>query len=116
MSTFILVHGAWHKEEAYRDAMYGDCSEEDVALAALLLTPEPLAPLATPLDLSEQNFGRVPRVYIETLHDNAVTLSKQRMAAEMAISRQSSRPEVPARFPRGPQSARGARRPVLARA
>jgi hypothetical protein len=72
------------REEAYRDALYGDCAEEDVALATLLHTPEPLAPLATPLDLSEQNFGRVPRVYIETLHDNAVTLSKQRgMVAAM---------------------------------
>ena len=83
------------REEAYRDAMYGDCFEEDVALAALLLTPEPMAPLATPLDLSEQNFGRVPRVYIETLRDNAVTLSKQRrmvaaMPCEEVISMNTS--------------------------
>jgi pimeloyl-ACP methyl ester carboxylesterase len=72
------------KEEACREAMYQDCSDEDVALAASLLMPEPIVPLTTPLDLSERNFGRVPRVYIETLSDNAITLSMQRrMVAAM---------------------------------
>jgi pimeloyl-ACP methyl ester carboxylesterase len=66
------------KEEGYREAMYADCPDADVMLAASLLTPEPIAPLVTPLDLSERNFGRVPRVYIETLCDNAVTLPAQR--------------------------------------
>lgn len=66
------------KEEAYREAMYQDCSDKDVALAASMRTPEPIAPLITPLDLSERNFGRVPRVYIETVCDKAVTLSAQR--------------------------------------
>jgi pimeloyl-ACP methyl ester carboxylesterase len=66
------------KEEGYREALYGDCPDEDIALAAALLTPEPIAPLVTLLDLSERNFGRVMRVYIETLRDNAVTLRAQR--------------------------------------
>jgi pimeloyl-ACP methyl ester carboxylesterase len=69
---YVAVGGeAWQ-------ALYGDCSDEDIALAASLLTPEPLAPCETPLDLSERNFGRVPRVYIETLCDDAVTLRAQR--------------------------------------
>jgi hypothetical protein len=42
------------------------------------LTPEPIAPLVTPPELSERNFGRVPRVYIETLCDDAVSLAAQR--------------------------------------
>jgi pimeloyl-ACP methyl ester carboxylesterase len=66
------------REDASRDAMYDDCSDEDTALASSLLTPEPIAPLVTPLDLSERNFGRVARVYIETLCDNAVTFPAQR--------------------------------------
>jgi pimeloyl-ACP methyl ester carboxylesterase len=79
------------KEEAYREAMCQDCSEEDLALAASMMTPEPIAPLITPLDLSERNYGRVPRVYIETVCDNAVTLSAQRrmlmdMPCEKVIS------------------------------
>jgi hypothetical protein len=66
------------KEEAYREAMCQDCLEKDLTLAASMLTPEPIAPLVTPLDLSERNYGSIPRVYIETLCDNAVTLFTQR--------------------------------------
>ncbi|MFN8485439.1 MAG: alpha/beta fold hydrolase [Anaerolineae bacterium] len=66
------------KTEAFRDALYGDCSEDDVALATTLLTPEPNAPVATPLNLSDDRFGRIPRVYIQTLRDRGVTPSLQK--------------------------------------
>lgn len=66
------------KEEAFREALYADCRDEDVALATSLLTPEPNGPVATPLSLSNDNFGRVPRVYIETLQDRGLSLSVQR--------------------------------------
>jgi pimeloyl-ACP methyl ester carboxylesterase len=66
------------KAEAFREALYADCSEEDVALATALLTPEPNAPVATPLNLSEEKFGRVERVYIETLRDKGVTPTLQK--------------------------------------
>jgi pimeloyl-ACP methyl ester carboxylesterase len=66
------------KAEAFRDALYGDCSQEDIVLATALLTPEPTAPSATPLSLSEEHFGRIPRVYIETLQDKGVTLALQK--------------------------------------
>jgi pimeloyl-ACP methyl ester carboxylesterase len=70
----------WHmlKEEAYQQALYADCSEEDVALARTLLTPEPNAPVATPLQTTNENFGRMPRVYIECLQDRGVSLALQR--------------------------------------
>lgn len=61
------------KQEAFREALYADCSEEDVALATVLLTPEPNAPVTTPLKLSDEKFGRVARVYLETLQDKGVT-------------------------------------------
>jgi pimeloyl-ACP methyl ester carboxylesterase len=66
------------KAEAFRKALYADCSEEDVALATTLLTPEPNAPVATPLNLSDEHFGRVARVYIETLQDKGVTPDLQK--------------------------------------
>ncbi len=66
------------KAEAFRDALYADCPAEDVALASLLLTPEPNAPVATPLHLTEGNYGRVPRVYIETLQDRGLSPAVQR--------------------------------------
>lgn len=70
----------WHmlKEEAFRDALYADCSDEDVTLARSLLTPEPNAPVATPITTTNENFGRVPRVYIECLNDQGVSPSLQK--------------------------------------
>jgi pimeloyl-ACP methyl ester carboxylesterase len=64
--------------EVFREALYADCSEEDVTLATALLTPEPNAPVATPLNLSDEKFGRVARVYIETLQDKGVTPALQK--------------------------------------
>ncbi len=70
----------WHmlKAEAFRGALYGDCSDEDVALASALLTPEPNAPVATPLQTSAENLGRIPSVYIECLQDRGVSPSLQK--------------------------------------
>lgn len=65
-------------ERAYREALYADCSDDDIALARSLLTPEPSAPAATPLRLSDANYGRVPRTYIELTQDRAVSISLQR--------------------------------------
>lgn len=66
------------REEAYQPALYADCSAADVALARSLLTPEPSLPALTRLRLTERNYGRVPRHYIELTQDRAVTLALQR--------------------------------------
>lgn len=66
-------------EEAYRPALYADCSDADVELARALLTPEPSLPALTRLRLSEQNHGSVRRHYIELTNDKAVSLPLQRM-------------------------------------
>ncbi|MBI3757387.1 MAG: alpha/beta fold hydrolase [Deltaproteobacteria bacterium] len=66
------------REEVLSNVFYGDCSAEDVALAKLLLTPQATAPLKTPLQTSAANFGRIPRVFIECLRDQAHSLSFQR--------------------------------------
>ena len=66
------------QEAALKEAFYGGCSEEDIALARLLLVPEALAPLATPISLTEGNFGRVPRVYIECRRDKAIPPALQK--------------------------------------
>jgi len=65
------------REEVLKDAFYGDCSAQDIALANLLLTPQATAPLRTPLQTSDANFGRIPRVFIECLQDRAHSLSFQ---------------------------------------
>ncbi len=43
-----------------------------------LLSPEPVNIFHTPLQLTDDRFGRVPRVYIECSHDNAIELALQR--------------------------------------
>ncbi len=66
------------RDGAIEEVFYGGCSEEDVVLARLLLQPEALAPLGTPIHVTEQNFGRIPRVYIECLRDKAISPAVQR--------------------------------------
>ena len=66
------------RSNAFREALYHDCSDDDVALAHLLLTPEPIRPTMTPLNLTQERFGRVPRFYIELTQDRAVSAPLQR--------------------------------------
>jgi pimeloyl-ACP methyl ester carboxylesterase len=64
--------------ERAKEVFYNDCSEEDIARAQSLLVPPPLQIAFTPVATSEDNFGRVPRYYIECLRDRAITHSCQR--------------------------------------
>jgi len=43
------------------------------------IKPEPLAPLATPVTLTDANFGIVKKVYIHTTNDHAVSFTLQKM-------------------------------------
>jgi len=66
------------RAESLRDLFYGECSDEDFALARLCLKPEPTLPLATPIHVTAERYGSVPRVYIECHRDRAVTPRMQR--------------------------------------
>jgi pimeloyl-ACP methyl ester carboxylesterase len=57
---------------------FNTTSEEWVATAKKQLGPEPMTVFFTPLKLTPENFGRVPRAYIECLQDRAVPLELQR--------------------------------------
>ena len=61
-----------------REVFYHDCSDADVAYANARLRPQALAPLATPVKLSAERFGRVPRVYVECTDDRAICIEMQR--------------------------------------
>lgn len=61
------------REEAIGEALFADCSDEDVERAKSRFEPGAVAPIATPVSLTEENFGRIPRVYIETLQDRAIS-------------------------------------------
>jgi pimeloyl-ACP methyl ester carboxylesterase len=62
-----------------KEIFYDDCSDEDVARARSLLVLQAIAPMATPVRISAEQFGRVPRVYIECLRDRTITPCIQKM-------------------------------------
>jgi pimeloyl-ACP methyl ester carboxylesterase len=66
------------RDEVLRETFYGECTPEDFEFARTRLTPEPLRVLAAPVRTTAERFGRVPRAYIETLRDRAVTHAAQR--------------------------------------
>lgn len=70
------------RRDAFRDALYADCSDEDVALATMLLAPEPSKPTNTALSLTVERFGSIPRAYIELTEDRAVSPDLQRRMQE----------------------------------
>ena len=65
------------RADAVKEVFYHDCSDEDVALAKLLLVPQARVSPALS-NITEQNFGRIPRVYIECLQDKAITPLRQK--------------------------------------
>jgi len=65
-------------KKAVKNALYDECPAEDVALARLLLAPEATMPLSTPIHITEENYGHVPRYYIECLRDKAMLPAVQK--------------------------------------
>ena len=61
-----------HKPEFSPRRFYNNCTREDVAWALTKLAPQPVGPLVSPMRISDENHGRVPRVFIECSMDNAV--------------------------------------------
>ena len=66
------------RPEAIMPAFYNRCSADDIALARLLLLPEAGAASGTPVHVTADAFGRVPRTYIECLQDQAIDSGLQR--------------------------------------
>jgi pimeloyl-ACP methyl ester carboxylesterase len=66
------------KEECLKEALFNDCSDEDMRWAKALLVPQAIAPQVAPVSTTAANFGGVPRIYIEALQDRAVTPAFQK--------------------------------------
>jgi hypothetical protein len=61
------------RPEIYKQGLYHDCEDNITQLANLLLSHEPFESGITPLQLSKERYGAVPRYYIECTEDKAVT-------------------------------------------
>jgi len=71
-----------------KEAFYHDCYAEDIARATKRIRPEPIAGIVTPVHYTVENFGCIPRVYIECLQDHAIPPALQkRMYTETPVMR-----------------------------
>jgi len=74
-------------EERARELFYARSPPGDIELARIHRTREPAAPLMTPLKISAERFGRVPRAYVHCLDDRAIPIGLQRrMVAALPCS------------------------------
>jgi pimeloyl-ACP methyl ester carboxylesterase len=64
--------------EIYKEGLYHDCDDAITEMAKLLLSHEPFVSGITPLQLTDENYGSIPKVYIECTEDRAVTPFIQR--------------------------------------
>jgi len=71
--TFALV-----KEEELQNAFAHDIPAEVFNGAKPYIVPEPAAPLSYELEVSDANFGSIPKYYIECTEDRAIPIEVQR--------------------------------------
>ncbi len=70
------------KPEARQSVFFFDCSEEDTQRGFTLWKADALAPLGTPVVITEEKYGAIPRAYIHTTLDRVVSYDlQQRMTA-----------------------------------
>lgn len=92
LKPYVTVHeetkSTTLRPEIYKDGLYHDCADDITEMAKVILSHEPIESGITPLMLTPQNFGRVPRYYIECTEDRAVTpFIQQKMYTETPCKR-----------------------------
>jgi pimeloyl-ACP methyl ester carboxylesterase len=65
-------------EAAHREGSYGECTDEVAAAASARRVPEALVQFSSPVRITEEGAGSVPRVYVECLRDRAIAIERQR--------------------------------------
>jgi hypothetical protein len=73
---------------AARGLFYGDCTVEASDKATRPLVPEPVGPASTPVNITAERWGSVPRSYILCTQDRAISPAQQRaMIASVGVDR-----------------------------
>jgi pimeloyl-ACP methyl ester carboxylesterase len=65
------------KDGWIQGAFCQDCSADDVATIKSHERPEPLAPIVTPIHVTPEKWGKVPRIYIHTTKDETIGPKQQ---------------------------------------
>jgi pimeloyl-ACP methyl ester carboxylesterase len=77
LKPFVVIDenlkASYLKPEIYKEGLYHDCEDSITELAKLLSSFEPIESGMAPLNLSDKNFGSIPKYYIECTEDKAVT-------------------------------------------
>ncbi len=71
--TYALV-----REEEMQNAFAHDIPKEIFEEAKPYIVPEPAAPLSYELKITDENFGKIPKYYIECTEDRAIPIEVQR--------------------------------------
>jgi pimeloyl-ACP methyl ester carboxylesterase len=79
---------AWVATEGIVETFGADCPPQYQDVLVKRHRPEPVPPLATPVTLTETRYGSVPRDYIETLADHAVSHQLQTLMLSRVSVRQ----------------------------
>lgn len=66
------------KEEVMHEAFAHDVPDDAFAQARPMIVPEPTAPLGTPISITVEKWGRIPRYYVECLADKAIPPAVQK--------------------------------------
>ncbi|HAA17166.1 MAG TPA: alpha/beta hydrolase [Cytophagales bacterium] len=86
LKPYVTIHpeSKSHTLQAgiYQEGLYRDCPEDITEMAKVILSHEPIESGMAKLRLTEENFGRIPRYYIECTEDRAVTPFIQRKMYE----------------------------------
>jgi pimeloyl-ACP methyl ester carboxylesterase len=61
-----------------KQVFYAQCGNDDLALAKIMLVREATAGFQVPIRTSKENWGRLPKVYIECIKDRAISIAHQR--------------------------------------
>ena len=59
--------------EIYKEGLYHDCPDDIAQMAKIILQPESTESAKAKLKLTDENYGSVPRYYIECTEDRAIT-------------------------------------------
>ncbi len=81
------------KKAGIADVFLADAPKQVADYVSNNLKPEPLAPLATPVALTEGRFGKINKVFVYTLNDHTIGYSlQQKMAKDAGVQRSYSLP------------------------
>jgi pimeloyl-ACP methyl ester carboxylesterase len=81
------------RKEGVADVFMADAPAQVADYVSNTIKPEPLAPLATPVTLTDGKFGKINKVFVHSLNDHTIGYSlQQKMVKDAGIQRLYSLP------------------------